>query len=35
VTDEFVPLELEANRRDIGLHLGGRVAPFNWRRGQR
>jgi endonuclease YncB( thermonuclease family) len=35
VTDEFVPLELEANRRDIGLHLGGRVAPFNWRRGHR
>ena len=35
VTEEFLPLEFEANRDDLGMYQGQRVSPANWRRGQR
>ena len=35
VTDEFLPLQFEANRDNVGMHGGPRTTPANWRRGQR
>jgi endonuclease YncB( thermonuclease family) len=35
VGEEFRPLELDANRNNLGMHTGGRVTPANWRRGWR
>ena len=35
IASEFIDLDLDANRQDIGLHAGTHVSPSNWRRGRR